>query len=66
MIFEKGSFTKERPCMICGGVDNNQPTILIPIDGTQEGNNEIAEMIHVRCLKLRMNEEEKIIYFKYK
>jgi len=52
--------------MICGGVDNNQPTILIPIDGTQEGNNEIAEMIHVRCLKLRMNEEEKIIYFKYK
>jgi hypothetical protein len=37
-------------CPICG-TDNDKETILIPIEGTQEGSNMEALQVHTECLQ---------------
>ena len=51
-------------CTICG-TNENKPGLMIPIDGTEEGNNEQATLVHVDCLlgfKLRFEQSMGIFY----
>ena len=58
------NFPETSKCIICRNNDNRECT-LIPIDGTENGNNCEAVPVHVDCiknLKLRYNKEANIIY----
>ena len=50
-------------CPICGEKKDGQ-AVLIPIDGTEKGNIEKAEQVHLDCLSLRMlkNDTGMVIY----
>lgn len=43
-------------CLICG-TSKKGPVLLIPVDGTREGNIEAAEPVHVECLNLRISKK---------
>lgn len=47
-------------CPICK-TNDDKPTVLIPIVGTQEGNISQAEQFHVDCIDLSYHREEGII-----
>lgn len=40
-------------CPICGKSDN-KPVTLIPINGTEEGNNVEVKQIHIGCISLTL------------
>lgn len=49
------------PCIICGTSKDGE-CILIGKDGTVEGNNEEAVVVHLDCLQLRYSQEMGIVY----
>ena len=57
------SFPKGSTCMLCNTNDDRECT-LIGRDGTVEGNNEQAEVVHLDCILkfARVSEDGKIIY----
>lgn len=53
-------------CPICGGGDDKE-TVLIPIDGTQSGNNCQAMQFHLECIlksDFQYNQDMGILYLK--
>ena len=57
-------FPEETICKMCG-TNTNKECILIPVDGTQDGNNTQAIVVHTDCIKeskLRYNPESNIFY----
>jgi len=52
-------------CAICG-TDTDKPAVLVPIDGTADGNNEEAMPVHLECLNPRVkknfNGDKMMIY----
>jgi len=61
-------FPFESRCPICGTGDD-APCVLIPIDGTQRGNNIQAQPVHVECLnsdRMQYNRAVNIIYIQGK
>jgi len=60
-------FNSYTACPICG-TSNKGQSVLIAIDGTQKGNIEQAEQVHLDCLSLRMSKtsihmpDERIVY----
>jgi len=64
-IFEEPNLSNpEWRCPICG-TRNNKPVTLVGIYGTQNGNNEEAEQIHVDCLELTMYKDMNVIAMKW-
>ena len=61
MTFEH--FPDDKLCPICK-LSRDLPCILVPIDGTEEGNIEQANPVHALCLEdgWRMNESVGVIY----
>lgn len=57
-IFKECEFKKE--CPICGQKHTGDG-MLIGIDGTEEGNNIEAELVHVDCLNLRLYKDKMLI-----
>ena len=51
------------PCPICKNKKKKE-VVLIPIDGTQKGNNEQALQVHLDCIDLRYSPEGKAFYQK--
>ena len=58
-IFEH--FNTASECMLCG-TNEDKPCTLIGVDGTQDGNIEEAEQIHVDCLEIRYSPDVKMFY----
>lgn len=59
-----GHFPEEGVCKVCG-TNEDKECILVPIDGTKEGNICQAAPVHVDCLKadtFRYNEEANLFY----
>ena len=59
-------FPEHIPCKICG-TNEDKECILIPVDGTDDGNICQAIPIHVDCLmadKFRFNKDVEIFYYK--
>lgn len=65
-------FPEDIPCPVCGTTDDGK-TVLVPIDGTQNGNIYEAQPIHLACcvptnysrehgLLYRRAREDRIIY----
>lgn len=50
-IFEH--FNETTDCFICGK-NHDGKTVLLPVDGAQEGNNIEAKQVHFNCLDLRI------------
>lgn len=51
-------------CPVCG-TQLDEPCVLLGIDGTQEGQNEEAQPVHLNCaVASRYNREMKIMYRK--
>ena len=50
-------------CPICSTSKEGE-AILIPINGTEDGNNMEAQPIHVDCLNLSLNKDLGLIYQK--
>jgi len=48
-------------CVVCN-TSKEVPCILVGIDGTLDGNNEEATVLHVDCINLRLSYNRKIIY----
>jgi len=48
-------------CPVCGTNDDKE-TVLVAIDGTQEGNNCQAIQVHLDCIELNYDPETGIIY----
>jgi len=42
-------FPKESKCPVCGTSDD-KPCVLVPIHGTQDGNNVEAQPVHADCI----------------
>jgi len=40
-------------CAICGS-NRDEPVVLVPIDGTTDGNNEEAVQVHLSCINVRL------------
>lgn len=40
-------------CAICGS-NHDEQVVLVPIDGTRDGNNEQAVQVHLNCIDLRL------------
>jgi hypothetical protein len=61
-IFE---LSNDFPCIIC---NSNKPgkAILIGVDGTIDGNNEEAVLVHLDCIQLRCTFERNFLYQKLK
>jgi len=57
------NINKEGKCFICNTNDDGEVT-LIAIDGTQDGFNAEAEQVHVKCLRLNLNKDMRIVYQK--
>lgn len=64
-IFDHANLTGGFTCPICGNGED-RPVTLIGIDGTEEGNIMEAAQVHVDCLELRINKQQKIIYQIYR
>lgn len=58
-IFKTGNFTKDKPCIICGGTNDEEETVLIGIKGTEEGMNIQCQCVHLDCLSLRVVPDKK-------
>jgi len=56
-------FPKKSKCPICG-TNKDKESVLIGIDGTQEGKNIQAQVFHLDCLDLMYNEDMGFIYQK--
>ena len=57
-------FPEDKTCVICGYGDNAECT-LIPIDGTDDGDNCEATPVHAHCVRdveLRYNRDAGIVY----
>jgi len=57
-------FPTEKTCVICGKNDDKECT-LIPIDGTEDGNNCEATPVHTDCVRnieLRYNRDVRVVY----
>lgn len=61
-VFKKMNISG-KPCPVCGTKDLKE-VVLIPIDGTSEGNNEQAIQVHLDCINLRYSPEGKAFYQK--
>lgn len=64
-IFTFTNFPKEAKCVICG-TNEDKECVLIPIDGTADGNICEASPTHVDCIKniagFRYNKELELLY----
>ena len=62
------NFPEGKICAVCG-TGKNGKTFLIPIDGTESGNNIEATPVHAECIGeyimplLRFNKDHGIFYF---
>lgn len=57
-------FPKEHAiCPICK-TNEDKPCFLAGIDGTQDGNNEEATVIHFDCLKLRYKPKDEFLEYR--
>jgi len=54
---------KDAKCEICK-TNREGEAVFVGIDGTEEGNNMRAGFVHVKCLSLRINTDEGVIYQK--
>lgn len=61
-IFEK--FPKDNKCPICN-TNKNGKCILIPVWGTQDGNNIEAEIFHLDCINLIYDKKHNLLYQKF-
>jgi hypothetical protein len=62
--FEHPNTSNEWACPICK-TNEDKPIVLIPIDGTEDGNIMEAEQFHLHCIELRLNKEYKVLYQNY-
>lgn len=62
-VFEKANWVFE-VCPICN-TDKKGPVTLIAIAGTEKGYNAEARQVHLDCLDLRIDEENKVIFQKW-
>jgi len=61
-IFEH--FPEVATCPVCK-TSEDHPCVLVSLDGTEDGNNEQATVVHVRCLgeqRWRLNREYGFLY----
>jgi hypothetical protein len=54
-VFDEPNLYHDWQCPICGTAEK-KPVVLIGINGTEEGNNILAEQVHFECLELRIYE----------
>ena len=59
--FKEPNLTNGWKCPICG-MDEKKEVVLIPIVGTQKGNNIQAEQFHLDCIELMYDKEHNAIY----
>jgi len=60
-IFEKPNLSNDWKCPICG-TNKVQKVVLVSIAGTQDGNIIQAEQIHLDCINLIWDKQNKIMY----
>jgi len=62
--FEHPNMGNDWKCPICN-TNEDKPIVLMGVDGTEDGNIEEAEQIHLDCINLRLNKQYRLIYQKY-
>ena len=60
-VFEHPNFGEGVTCPICDTAED-KPTVLVGIDGTEDGAIIEAMQVHLDCLDLSINERRDIIY----
>ncbi len=64
-VFKKPNLSGRWKCPICK-TNKESEVVLIPVAGTQEGNNMEAEQFHLSCIDLLYSKEIGVIYQKVK
>lgn len=59
-VFEHPNTSSGWKCPICH-TDNDSPITLIPIYGTESGNNIQAKQVHVKCIELAIYKNHLVV-----
>jgi len=60
-IFNNFNKTNDRVCPICK-TNEDKETVLIVLDGPEDGNMIEATQVHLKCLNLRLSTDKRFIY----